>query len=148
MSDNSRCQLHGREICTECVVVSDAAKRAYDIVRAYAVFVPWDTRVRSFVALRLEDGGSDGVLYESKREAVRHQPHETMCAYFSYRNAPNGFANAREAQVYLDWHRAAYNRGHRLPDPDDQFGGPDAILPVTQEQFHDQIARMIQGSKR
>jgi hypothetical protein len=143
MSDE-KCQ-HGRYVCYECVHVGDSAKRAYDIVRSYVHFVEYSERIRKWVALRLEDGGSDGTLYDSKRDAVRHQSDEFLCAYFSYRGAPNGFDNVRDCAAWLAYHRHAYSRGMRLPDPDDAHGGPDLILPTAEEQFYDQLQRLLPG---
>jgi hypothetical protein len=40
-----------------------------------------DAARESWVAIRLSDGGSDGVLYPSKELAVSFQLHETQCAY-------------------------------------------------------------------
>jgi hypothetical protein len=125
------------------VVVSDAAKRAYDIAKSYAVFVPLEQRVNSWIALRLYDGGYDGTLYESKRDAVRHQVSEFLCAYFCYRNAPNGFASPRDAQLWLDMNRAYYDSGFRMPDPDAADGGPDVIMPLTNEDFSSQLRELI-----
>jgi hypothetical protein len=143
MSDE-KCQ-HGRYVCYDCVHVGDSAKRAYDIVRSYVHFVEYSERVGKWVALRLEDGGSDGTLYDSKQDAIRHQSNEYLCAYFSYRGAPNGFANVRDTAAWLAYHRHAYSRGMRLPDPDDAHGGPDLILPTAEEQFYDQLKRLVPG---
>lgn len=137
---------HGRVICYECVFVTDAAKRAYDVVAAYVHFVDYDTRVRSWVALKLADGSSDGTLYLSKRDAVRHQGGgEMTCAYFSYRGAPEGFGNVRDAAVWLEYHRRAYDAGMRLPDPDDAHGGPELIMPTAEEQLLGQLMRLAPG---
>lgn len=143
-----RC-VHGREICWDCVVVDDAAKRAFDTVRGLAVFTDFATRTRQspYVAIRLVDGDSDGRMYDTKRDAVRHQLHETQCAYFSFRNSPNGFPSAREAAVFLLWHRVAYDNGHRLPDPDDTNGGPDLVMPDMHEHLTDQLRRLIGGRR-
>lgn len=130
---------HGRTVCYDCVFVTDAAKRAFDIVRSYVTFVDYDTRIGSWVALRLEDGGHDGTLYPSKRDAIRHQSHEQLCAYFSYRGAPNGFDSARDAAAWLAIHRHFYANGGRLVDPDDAGGGPSLIIPTTEEQFRMQL---------
>src|SRR5579859_6518652 len=111
--DADLCQ-HGRKVCSDCVVVTDAARRAYDIIQSYVVFVDWETRIRSWVALRLADGSSDGNLYESRLEAVRHQPDEYLCAYYSYRNSPNGFSSREDAELFMDYHRMAYDQGFRL----------------------------------
>jgi hypothetical protein len=127
------------------VVVTDAAKRAFDIVRGYVVFIPWDQRINSWVALRLSDGGSDGTLYDSKQAAVRHQSHEQNCAYFSYRTAPEGFSSVTDAQLYMDYHRAAYDAGFRLPDPDEASGGPDLMIPTALDEMLVQRSRLIGG---
>jgi hypothetical protein len=136
-------------LCWECVPVDDSAKRAYDLVAMKAVFTDYSTRTRQspYMAIRLSDGGSDCVLYDTRREAVRHQLHETTCAYFSFRNSPNGFRTARDAAAFLAWHRAAYDQGHRLPDPDDTHGGPELIMPTPTEHVYDQLARLIGGRR-
>lgn len=135
-----KCQ-HGRQLCSECIFVTDSAKRARDIIASYVAFVDYSERIRSWVAIRLSDGGSDGTLYLSKRDAVRHQSDEFLCAYFSYRGAPNGFASAKEAAVWLEFHRQAYDKGFRLPDPDASSGGPDLIMPTPNEQVALQLDR-------
>jgi hypothetical protein len=138
-----RCR-HGRKLCSDCIVADDAAKRAFDIVRGLATFNDYDTRMHSpYVAIRLSDGGSDQVLYDTKRDAVRHQVHEQQCAYFSFRNSPNGFASPRDAAIYLAWHRAAYDNGMRLVDPDDPTGGPDLVMPAAGEHLQNQLSRLV-----
>lgn len=111
--------------------VSDAAKRCADIVNGYISFVPWDELKHKFIAIRLSDGGSDGTLYDSKRDAVRHQSDEKLCAYIAFRNLAGGM-NPIEAERYLKWNRDAYDAGMRLPDPDHQSGGPDPFPTVDQ----------------
>jgi hypothetical protein len=113
------------------MIVSDAAKRAADIVNGYLAFVPWGEIQHKFVAIRLSDGGSDGNLYDSKRDAVRHQLHENLCAYVGFRNIMGG-VSAYEMQKYLDFNRMAYDAGFRLADPDHRTGGPDLFMPVSQ----------------
>lgn len=132
---------HGRRLCSECVFIDDAARRAFDVVNSYVAFVPFETRTKQWVAIRLLDGGSDGVLYDSKREAVRHQSDEKLCAYFAYRNSPDGFRTRKDAAIFLEYHRQAYDAGARLPDPDDQFGGPELIMPMNNEHLMDQLIR-------
>jgi hypothetical protein len=126
------------------MIADDAARRAFDTVRQIAHNLDYDTRVKGYpyVALRLSDGGSDGVSYATKREAVRHQVHEQQCAYFSFRGAPNGFADYKAAAIYLAYHRQAYDNGFRLPDPDDVHGGPDLIVPDMNEHMQNQLTRL------
>jgi hypothetical protein len=124
-------------------VADDAAKRAFDIVRGLAVWNDYDTRIHSpYLAIRLSDGGSDQTLYDTKRDAVRHQLDETQCAYFSFRESPNGFGSPRDAAVFLAFHRLAYDRGFRLPDPDDRHGGHDLVMPDMNEHLQNQLNRL------
>jgi hypothetical protein len=115
---------------------SDAAKRASDIVNGYRAFVPWDELKTKVIAIRLSDGGSDGVLYDSKREAVKHQVDEFLCAYVFMRNLMGG-ATPREMELYLKWNRDAYDAGMRMPDPMDVNGGPELIMTAGR---HDQLS--------
>lgn len=102
----------------------DAAKRAADIVNELRAHIDWDTLRQCWIAIRLSDGGSDGVLYDSKRTAVQHQLHEQQCAYIAFRNLIGG-ASEREMLRFLRFNRMAYEAGMRLPDPDAVDGGPD-----------------------
>lgn len=135
---------HGRKICSECYIADDAAKRAYDQVRLHVEVASWDDRVQGepYVAVRLSDGGTDGHRYATKQAAVRAQLHEQQCAYFSFKHSPMGFANYREAGLFLEFHRMAYNNGFRLPDPDDTTGGPDLIMPSSNEHLQNQLNRL------
>lgn len=126
---------HGRAICSECIVVRDEGKRASDIINGYCCFVEWAERIRSVVAIRLADGGSDGELYASKRDAVRGQGgNEQLCAYFYFRDSPQG-TTPRDMQLWIEYHRGLYAAGARLPDPDDMHGGRDPVIPLTREQY-------------
>lgn len=121
---------------------SDDARRASDIINAYYAYVPWDQLRNSWVAIRLSDGGSDGTLYDSKRDAIRHQSDEFLCAYISLKNCPNG-VSPLEAERFLAFTRSAYDAGMRLPDPDDMHGGPEAFMPTSQ---YDGLRRIINGT--
>jgi hypothetical protein len=114
---------------------SDAAKRASDIINAYRVFVPWDELKTKWLAIRLSDGGYDGNLYDSKRDAVRHQLDEFLCAYVCFKNLAGG-ARPSEMELFLKFNRDAYDAGFRLPDPDDQFGGRDVLMTTALRDFY------------
>lgn len=75
----------------------DKGKRCSDIVRQHLTDDPDEARI-SWVAIRLSDGGSDGVLYPAKELAVHFQIHETQCAYL--RILPDGIS-PREATSFL-----------------------------------------------
>ena len=114
---------------------SDAAKRASDIVNSYITFVPWDELRRKWLAIRLSDGGYDGNLYDSKRDAVRHQLDEFLCAYVCFKNLQGG-SKPSEMELFLKFNRDAYDAGFRLPDPDHQFGGPDVLMTTAQRDYY------------
>ena len=114
---------------------SDAAKRASDIVNSYLSFIPWDELRFKWLAIRLSDGGYDGNLYDSKRDAVRHQLDEFLCAYVCYRNLQAG-AKPKDMELFLQFNRDAYDAGFRLPDPDDQFGGRQVLMTSALRDYY------------
>jgi hypothetical protein len=120
--------------------LKDAAKRASDAINlAISVIGTFNT---GYIAIRLSDGGTDGVIYETRRDAVKHQLHETQCAYVGLRNLPGG-SNPKEMAVFLTWNRDAYSRGMRLPDPDDVNGGAELLMTAA---ANDYVASKLFGS--
>jgi len=139
-----KCAKHGNIVCSMCIVADDVAKRCWEQVKNVAHHTDWETRMHSFLAIKLADGSTDGVLYESKQAAVKHcKGNEQWYAFFSFRTAPGGFASPKEAAIFLAYHRMVYDQGGRLPDPDDRHGGPDMIMPTTREQVMEQLGRLM-----
>lgn len=108
---------------------SDAARRASDIVNNH--LVADRSNAGKWVALRLSDGGSDGVLYDERADAIRHQLHETQCCYAQI--PPSGMPVA-EAESFLNYNRRLYAAGFRMPDPKT---GPNVepVIPMTREHL-------------
>lgn len=107
------------------VPYSDAARRCSDLVRQAIV----DGNVGRWLAIRLSDGGSDGVAYDRKADAVRFQLHESQCAYVK---VPADDMSPRAAERFMAINRQIYDSGvARLADPDGPGGDTDAaiILP-------------------
>jgi hypothetical protein len=94
----------------------------------------------TWMAFRLDTGKSDGVHYLTRADAVRHQLHESLCAYILVQ--PCG-ATPRIADGTLRFYRAAYDSGHRIVDPET----PDYILPLTNEDMSNKIARLFKKAK-
>lgn len=90
---------------------SDAARRASEIVNLHLVADPDGNRGR-WVAIRLSDGRSDGVVYDDVIAAAQHQLHYTQCMYLTI---PWGGLPAHEAEVLLTYHRRVYDAGNRPP---------------------------------
>jgi hypothetical protein len=114
---------------------SDAAKRASDIINSYRHFIPWDELKNKWLAIRLSDGGHDGTLYDTKRDAVRHQLDEFLCAYVCFRNLQAG-SSPREMELFLKFNRDTYDAGFRLPDPDHQFGGMEVLMTTALRDYY------------
>lgn len=132
----TRCK-HGLRICSKCVIVSDAAKRMSDIINGVITFSK-DMAIKNCVmAIRLSDGGSDGVVYDNKEDAIRHQLHEHQCAYFYFRNAMGG-TTPRDCQLFLNMYREAYDNGMRLSEPQ----APVMIVPTA---YYDKLMGIQRG---
>lgn len=119
---------------------SDGARRCSDSVNTHYVALGFDA-IRKWVAVRLSDGGSDGVLYDTKRDAVRHQLFEQQCAYVCI--SPGGM-NPCQAESYLATMRKYYDAGWRLPDPNDEHGGREPIRRLTAEDQARQMSALRQ----
>lgn len=117
---------------------SDAARHASDAVQLHVAALGFEARGK-WVAVRLMDGHSDGTLYDSKRDAVRHQLFENLCAYV--RIPPTGM-NPCQAESFLATHRKLYSAGFRLADPDRVDGGPQMIPRLTRRDHAAQLTAL------
>jgi hypothetical protein len=107
---------HGNVVCSLCGPrVTDAGKRMSDIINAKVAFTPWDQLVHSWMAFKLENGDSDGTLYDTRTDAVNHQLDEKLCAYFFMRQAQGG-VNPTDCQLFLNVHRQIYDSGGRMAE--------------------------------
>ena len=104
--------------------ITDAAKRCADMVSMHAVAGSWG----KFVAIRLHDGGSDGVLYDTFFDAVSHQISENYCTYFK---VPTTGMQTKEADAVLRYARWAYDNGYRPSS----FGEVQPIMPNRREDL-------------
>lgn len=70
--------------------------------------------VGKWAAFRLSDGSSDGILYDAREDAIRHQFHELQCCYVCI---PLTGMSPRDALSFLQTHRKLYDAGFKLTDP-------------------------------
>lgn len=108
---------------------TDRARRACDAVNVhYAALgvASW----RRWVAIRLSDGGTDNVLYDTRDDAIRHQFHENFCAYLCI---PPGGVNPRDMELFLTYTEGLYKQGMRPMQNNDVT--PEIVLPQTREGF-------------
>lgn len=101
-----------------------------DVIRLHQTALPTDELLaRRFVAIRLSDGGSDGVAYETREDAISHQLHETQCGYFEIPR-PHITWGPETCDSLLWYARSRYNAGYRAA-PDRQL-----ILPMKTEDLY------------
>ena len=80
-----------------------------------------------YIAVRLADGGSDGVAYDTRAEAIEHQRNSpSRCAYF---RVPLERWSAETCDTLLWYVRKAYDAGSR-EDPAHQL-----IIPTQNEHM-------------
>jgi hypothetical protein len=120
----------------------DSAKRMADIINERLTWFPFHELASKWMAFKLENGDSDKQMYDTRRDAVRHQVNENLCCYFTFRNCPGG-VQLRDAWLYMQFHRHAYSKGARLADPDNANGGRDFILPITRSGVASQVSKLI-----
>lgn len=108
---------HGLKVCRRCIIVEDSGKRMADTVNLIIASNTWDTIVNSWIAISLEYGGSDGVLYPTREAAVNHQSDPRYWFYLSLRNAQGGI-KALDAQLLINSQRSIYEAGGRMVEPE------------------------------
>lgn len=113
---------------------SDAAKRIYDIYHLHRTADLYGTQGK-WIACALNDGSSDGVVYDSKRDAVTHQHHNEE--YYLYIQITPANMSLCDAEIYLGVNRRLSDAGFKMADPDDRTGGRDVIKRASVE---DQLA--------
>lgn len=92
----------------------DAGKRASEAINTALLADPDGARGR-WVAIRLEDGRTDGNVYDRRADAVRHQSDEFHACYLKI--PPDGIT-PRAAARYIKAARRIYDAGYRMPDPE------------------------------
>lgn len=100
---------------------NDAARRCADHINTH-VLVNGEDATGKWVAVKLSDGDSDGILYPTKKDAVRHQLHEMQCAYICI--PPACHMSTDDAASFLQTNRKLYDAGMRLSDPDTHIQTP------------------------
>lgn len=116
--------VDSEDISPEIRATADAARRASEAVNLHVI----GGNVGRWVAIRLADGTSDGIPYDTRSDAIAHQLHEQQCAYLVV--TPDGITPENAARFLL-LNRALYDAGYRLADPD-MPGEP--ITPLTMEE--------------
>ena len=77
------------------------------------------------MAFRLSDGTTDHVVYPSKSDAIGHMSNEFHFCYVHLAACASGMPE-KDAQLWLELHREAYDAGIRLAEPK----APTLIMPL------------------
>lgn len=115
---------------------SDAAKRVYDTYHLHRTADLYGGLGKWF-ASALADGSSDGSLYDSKSDAIKHQHHNEN--YYTFIQISMENLTVCAAEVMLSLARRLYDAGLRMTDP--EVAKRDVIKRASQE---DQLA-MVRG---
>jgi hypothetical protein len=110
-------------------VSTDRARHAVDAVNVHFAALGIAC-AQKWVAIRLSDGKSDGVLYERRDEAIRHQFHENFCAYLCI---PLTGVNAEDMEKFLVYCERLYAAGMRPMQNNDVR--EEFVLPTRREGF-------------
>lgn len=91
-----------------------------------------------FIAIRLQDGGSDHVVYDSRSDAQSHQLSPARSLYILI--PPDGMTTGQADRV-LDYWRQLYDAGFRDNDPRDDIPSMPLLRADGQRQIRLLTAR-------
>ncbi len=88
------------------------ARRMAELLALHQTVLSWDELIAGrYVAVRLADGSSDGVAYDTRAAAIEHQRNSpSRCAYF---RIPLERVSPRACDVLLWYVRKCYDSGAR-----------------------------------
>jgi hypothetical protein len=116
--------------------LTDAANRMRDAVNLHVVAGTFGVRERhlQWLAIRLEDGRSDGTVYESRRDAVRHTMNREKGWFYVKVGADS--MGERAAIIVLQMARQAFRNGV-------VFAEEEPVVPMLSELALPFIPRTI-----
>jgi hypothetical protein len=126
---------------------SDAAKRIRDIYNlhraagAAGAAFGLNSTLNKIFAVALADGTSDGVLYDTRFDAIRHQHHNEK--WYAYLRVERFVMSTCQADSMLKWHREAYDKGLVFVDRDDaRLSSMEIIQRMTTEDHRRSLAAL------
>jgi hypothetical protein len=118
----------------------DAARRVADTYMLHRLAGGRLGSVGKVFAVALHDGSSDGVLYDTITEAIRHQRHNAK--WYAYLRVGREDMTVCNAASMLKLHRDADAAGLTFTDRDDPSCGYELIPRLAQED-HRRMTRAI-----
>lgn len=124
----------------ELYALKECGKRMSDALNARVVFGGLAAFGR-WMAFSLEDGSSNGTLYDSREDAIRAMRNASVNHWFEAIR-PSSYS-ADECALLIQYARAAYSAGWR---PDVQY--PTPIAPVRIEDAHRKYRQLSRHGRR
>lgn len=107
------------------VPISDEARRCSEQINLHVLAGNYSqSGYEVWVAIRLSDGGSDGVAYHSRQAAIFGQLHEKQCGYILV--PPTGMTPV-EAERFMRFIRKVQDAGGNLADPNVHHAMPTRL---------------------
>ncbi len=110
---------------------SDAAKKIADTYNLHRAAQGYDC-IGFWFAAALQDGSTDGVLYDSKQSAIMHQHHNEN--FYTYIQIVPSTMHVCEAETMIRIARMLYDKGWRMTD------GSSRVDLIRRLTIEDQIA--------
>ena len=110
-------------------VYSDEAKRLANAINLH-IHAQGSEAFGRIIAFRLDDGSSDGALYDNRDDAIRHT--KSKPGVWAYAQVDPTGSNPREAESAIKWARFTYfSLGARI----DSGSDVEPIMPNTMAEF-------------
>jgi hypothetical protein len=107
-----------------------------DIVNNVRMSLDWSDIKHGFMAFTLADGQSDGTIYDTRDDAIRHHRNKaSRYFYFSLREAAHGITSREAAQV-IALTRVQAERGRYHPEAN--------LAPINPITMEDVISELMQ----
>lgn len=117
----------------------DAGKRAHEAIMMHVMFADWDDIKNSWLAIKLEDGRCDGVLYDTAEDAIKHQPFENQVWYVCFRGLGPAGSKPMECALMIHHFRKARDAGFRFVDPDKRYRAP--MMTTRQFEYQSSLVK-------
>ena len=123
----------------------DAGKRAHEAIMMHILFADWDDLKNQWLAISLEDGRSDGNIYDTAADAIKHQTFENQRWYVAFRGLGPAGSKPMECALMIRHWRKARDAGMRFVDPDNRLRAP--LMTARQNDYQRSLARLSMNTK-
>lgn len=119
--------------------LSECGKRISDEINLRLLVEDWFDVKHKWMAFSLQEGRSDGVLYDSFQDAADHQRDERRALYVCFSGIGPSGANQHDCSKLLAFWREAYDAGGRFIDKGNRYRMP--IMTAAQNDYREALTR-------